>query len=235
MTTLATTVVNITRGATCDVYIGRPGKGQTGPWGNPFVIDRDGDRATVIAKYAAWIQTQPQLLARLPELKGKRLGCFCHPAPCHGDVLARLADALPDPPFPVWTTLRLTFAVGNADPTGGRYGVFTLESAKRPQPYVVRRDYPGSWTTPHVAYQTLLDALDYILAVLARTGRQPADWTLEITGDAVLVSGQLSGSAEVWPVELQALNEQCRALLGRFGSYHLSGLDRFAPATLLDS
>src|SRR4051812_40082498 len=96
MTTPPTTVVNLTRGESFDVYIGRPGKGQTGPWGNPFVLGRDADRTTVIAKYERWLQTQPQLLAWLPELKGKRLGCFCHPPLCHGDVLARLADALPD-------------------------------------------------------------------------------------------------------------------------------------------
>jgi hypothetical protein len=30
--------------------------------------------------------------AELAELKGKRLGCFCHPQPCHGDVLAELAE-----------------------------------------------------------------------------------------------------------------------------------------------
>jgi hypothetical protein len=49
-----------------------------------------------IAAYADWIQTQPQLLAALPELKGKTLGCWCKPQACHGDILARLADALPD-------------------------------------------------------------------------------------------------------------------------------------------
>ena len=92
-----TRVVNIKR-EPCDVYIGRPGHGQAGPWGNPFQIGRDGDRATVIGKYAAWIQTQPQLLARLPDLRGRRLGCFCAPQACHGDVLARLADALPPRP-----------------------------------------------------------------------------------------------------------------------------------------
>src|SRR4051812_27107998 len=178
MTTLRTTVVNIARGEACDLYIGRPGKGQDGVWGNPFVIGRDGDRATVIAKYERWLQTQPQLLARLPELKGKRLGCFCHPAPCHGDVLARLADALPDPP-PLRTTLRLTFTAGSAGPDSGSYGVFTLESAKRRQPYVVRRDYPGPATSPQVAYQTLFAALEYILVVLACTERQPADFSLE--------------------------------------------------------
>ena len=95
MTSQPTTVVNIKRGDSYDVYCGRPGL-----WGNPFVLGRDGDRATVIAKHARWIQTQPQLLARLLELKGKRLGCYCAPKPCHCNTLARLADALPDPATP---------------------------------------------------------------------------------------------------------------------------------------
>ena len=70
-----------------DVYIGRPSK-----WGNPFVIGRDGTRAEVIAKYEAWIKTQPRLMASLHELRGKTLGCWCKPHACHGDVLARLAN-----------------------------------------------------------------------------------------------------------------------------------------------
>jgi len=104
-----TRVVNLTREA-YDVYIGRPGRGKAAadcPWGNPFMIGKDGTRDEVIAKYARWIQTQPQLLARLGELRGKRLGCFCAPAGgltahddlvCHGQILARLADALPAAP-----------------------------------------------------------------------------------------------------------------------------------------
>lgn len=73
-----------------EVFIGRPSK-----WGNPFVIGRDGTRAEVIAKYRVWIATQPQLLAALRELRGKRLGCFCAPQACHGDVLAELANGQP--------------------------------------------------------------------------------------------------------------------------------------------
>ena len=42
-------------------------------WGNPFHIGPDGDRQQVIAKYEVWLPTQPQLMARLPELKGKIL------------------------------------------------------------------------------------------------------------------------------------------------------------------
>lgn len=80
-------VVNIRR-EWYDVYIGRPGQ-----WGNPFEIGKDGNREEVIEKYRQWIQTQPRLLAQLPMLKGKRLGCFCKPKACHGDVLMELLNA----------------------------------------------------------------------------------------------------------------------------------------------
>lgn len=70
-----------------DVYIGRPSK-----WGNPFVLGRDGDRATIIEKYRRWVLQQPELVKDLPKLRGKTLGCWCAPLACHGDVLAELAN-----------------------------------------------------------------------------------------------------------------------------------------------
>ena len=82
-----TTVLHCTR-AKHDVYIGRPSQ-----WGNPFVIGKDGTREQVIQTYRNWLMTQPSLLAALPELKGRTLGCWCAPDACHGDVLAELADA----------------------------------------------------------------------------------------------------------------------------------------------
>jgi len=72
-----------------DVYIGRPSK-----WGNPFTIGRDGTREEVIMKFHRWILDQPGLLDDVHELIGKRLGCFCAPLPCHGDVLLGLAEEL---------------------------------------------------------------------------------------------------------------------------------------------
>lgn len=68
-----------------DVYIGRGSK-----WGNPFVIGRDGTREEVIGFYREWIRKQPSLLASLGELRGKVLGCWCAPKPCHGEVLLEL-------------------------------------------------------------------------------------------------------------------------------------------------
>ena len=69
-----------------DVYIGRPSK-----WGNPFKEGMDGTRSEVIDRYRRWIVEQP-LMDDLHELRGKVLGCWCSPLPCHGDVLAELAN-----------------------------------------------------------------------------------------------------------------------------------------------
>lgn len=74
-----------------DVYIGRPSK-----WGNPFIIGKDGTREECIAKYREWLSRPEQAYLRAsikPELQGKRLGCFCAPLPCHGDVLVEIADS----------------------------------------------------------------------------------------------------------------------------------------------
>jgi hypothetical protein len=57
------------------------------------VIGRDGDRATVIAKYEHYLRSRPNLLAQLPHLRGRRLACYCQlDEDCHDDVLARLAN-----------------------------------------------------------------------------------------------------------------------------------------------
>ena len=73
-----------------DVYIGRPSR-----WGNPFVIGRDGTRDQVIELYRRrlWTDLHEGRTSRsdLAALVGKRLVCWCAPAPCHGDVLVAAA------------------------------------------------------------------------------------------------------------------------------------------------
>ena len=55
-------------------------------WGNPFEIGKHGTRDEVIASFAE--QRLPDLLPRLPDWRGKVLGCHCHPQKCHGHLLA---------------------------------------------------------------------------------------------------------------------------------------------------
>ena len=72
-----------------DVYIGRPSR-----WGNPFRLEDETQRDEVVARYRTWLLEQPELLARVrQDLRGKRLGCWCAPRTCHGDVLAEIANA----------------------------------------------------------------------------------------------------------------------------------------------
>lgn len=78
-----------------DVYIGRPSR-----WGNPFseklgtlASFRVPTRIDAIEKYKEWLMTQPELIERAKrELRGKVLGCWCHPKTCHGDILVELAN-----------------------------------------------------------------------------------------------------------------------------------------------
>ena len=69
------------------IYIGRGSK-----WGNPFYIGRDGSREDVINKYERYAIQQGLKEDAPIELKGKNLGCFCAPLPCHGDILLKWAN-----------------------------------------------------------------------------------------------------------------------------------------------
>ena len=65
------------------------------PWGNRFVVGRDGSRERVIELYRQdlWcrIRSGDMQLERLAVIAGMPLACWCHPKPCHAAVLARAA------------------------------------------------------------------------------------------------------------------------------------------------
>lgn len=70
------------------IYIGRGS-----PWGNPFVMGRDGTREDVIRKFETYARER---LGREPDwlapLRGHDICCFCNPLMCHGDVIAILIE-----------------------------------------------------------------------------------------------------------------------------------------------
>lgn len=74
------------------VVISRPSK-----WGNPFKVDAERDRPTVVQLFRDWIKGDDpravKMRAEIDELRGKDLLCFCPvPGPCHGDVLLEMAN-----------------------------------------------------------------------------------------------------------------------------------------------
>lgn len=99
---MSDTIVVNQRTSAFDVDIGRGS-----PFGNPYTHMRArGDhRAAVIvanrdiaiARYHRWLTTDEEItgwpkptLAQILSLAGKRLGCWCKPMSCHGDILVEM-------------------------------------------------------------------------------------------------------------------------------------------------
>ena len=61
-------------------------------WGNPFLLDEDGDRDEVCDSFEVYLARKPSLQKRIVELRGKVLACWCYPARCHGNHLAAKAN-----------------------------------------------------------------------------------------------------------------------------------------------
>ena len=83
-----------------DVYIGRAGKGEDGYFGNPFRRAPGEPHGVTLEKFREWfhnrLETDPVYRERIHALKGKTLGCFCKPHPCHGDIIAEYLNSLED-------------------------------------------------------------------------------------------------------------------------------------------
>ena len=89
----------------CDVYIGRACNmgGWHLPqskWHNPYTVKEYGENAIVL--YEQYLRASP-LMNEIEELRGKRLGCWCVPSPCHGNVLVKILNER----NPNWKSLTL--------------------------------------------------------------------------------------------------------------------------------
>ena len=88
---MRTVVVNVHK-ESFDAYIGRAGRGQDGYFGNPFRIGLGISREDAVKRFERYftdrIEKDSEFKRRVLALKGKRLGCFCKPKACHGDVIA---------------------------------------------------------------------------------------------------------------------------------------------------
>jgi len=82
------------RSESYDIYIGRAGKGQEGIFGNPFIVGAHGARGECVIKFETWFKSDDADAAYMRDMvrthikPGMRLGCFCKPATCHGDIIA---------------------------------------------------------------------------------------------------------------------------------------------------
>jgi hypothetical protein len=105
-------VVNVRRGY-FDVYVGRASSfspktvaGSDGRFGNPILVGEycracQGYHSTggaTLGCYEKYLRgklaTDESFKADVIGLKGKVLGCWCFPQPCHADILLKVVDEL---------------------------------------------------------------------------------------------------------------------------------------------
>ena len=87
---------NIYRTKVGDAYLSVPPRGTDCKWGNPFKVGKNCTADDCLEKYEAYVRASPELMADLPSLSVKVLGCWCvgtRPT-CHALVLARLVDEI---------------------------------------------------------------------------------------------------------------------------------------------
>lgn len=98
-----TKIVNLTK-EKCDIKITRkpdgsisttPNINHIGYFGNPFTLELYG-REECLRLYRLYFQMRIQndaiFRANIESLRGKILGCFCKPLPCHGDIIKEYLD-----------------------------------------------------------------------------------------------------------------------------------------------
>jgi hypothetical protein len=63
-------------------------------WGNPHPLkgQSQAERTACLLAYVRTLAEDGTTLARVGDLRGEVLGCWCAPRACHGDVLATLAS-----------------------------------------------------------------------------------------------------------------------------------------------
>ena len=91
-----------------NVYIGRAGivfidnqrfPKESSIWANPYKVgEKKGQytREESLQLYETYIRekikSSDTMKEELNKLKGKTLGCWCHPEPCHGDILLKIVN-----------------------------------------------------------------------------------------------------------------------------------------------
>ena len=168
-----------------EVYIGRKFGGyDSSKWHNPFTVAKT-KGATVAEKTAAhqeavdayrtYLLANPELLKDLPELRGKKLLCWCDPLPCHGNVLKELLEqadnaggvlasevvpvtAIPAPPIPMEATqvARGYSPIGMSTQPSVDDLVYTMAQMKKVKPDLTLQQVK-EFT---IAYRVFQEALD---------------------------------------------------------------------------
>src|SRR5205823_7579556 len=128
--------------------------------------------------------------------------------------------------------LQIVFDGGSRGNPGQGYGSFMVQSPNR-KPVVKRLEFGDNYTNNQAEYDSLIEALKYIIERLEATNRSPDQMELDIKSDSDLVVNQLLGVYKVKDAGLRARHAQAVDLLERFAAWMINWQPRTETVRLL--
>jgi ribonuclease HI len=120
--------------------------------------------------------------------------------------------------------VRVVFDGGSKGNPGAGYGSYALQWPGQAQPEIVRLEFSGRMTNNEAEYDTLIAALQDLLARAAAAHVPPSQVYVDIWGDSQLVVNQVNGGWKINKSNLLIRCNQVRDLLQQFGfaalNYH---------------
>ncbi len=116
--------------------------------------------------------------------------------------------------------IRIIFDGGSKGNPGPGYGSYVVYWPGHPR-QVVQLQFGDMVTNNEAEYDTLIAALEAVLARLRENGADPATAQLEIWGDSQLVIKQVKGEWKAREPRLRVRRDRVRELLAQFGSWRL--------------
>ena len=182
-------------------------------------MDRVREIAAAIARLA------PEEKARLFELLTTR-----------GDLPGRttVPTTAVEPPAPISSSSQrprspdyvLTFDGGSRGNPGQGYGSYLLIRVQDGAQLLQRLEFGDDYTNNEAEYDTLIAALQDLVGRIAKAGRQPQEFALEVRGDSALVINQLQGRWQAKEPRMRGRRDRCLRLLRRFGAVNLKAQPR---------
>jgi ribonuclease HI len=111
----------------------------------------------------------------------------------------------------------IIFDGGSHGNPGAGYGSYRLTRNADRKRKTRRLDF-GAHVTNNVAeYRALIAALEDLATMVGAAGKRPADFSVEVWGDSLLVVEQMNGRWKVRHENMKPLHEQALSLFRQFG------------------
>ena len=149
-------------------------------------------------------------------------------------ALAQAALPLPQtPPRASALDYILVFDGGSKGNPGWGYGSYAITRVQDGAQRLERLDLGDGYTNNEAEYDTLIAALQDLIARIEEAGRQPEEFGLEVRGDSALVINQVQGKWQAKEPRMAERRDRCRHLLRRLGRVTLKAQPREESVRIL--